>query len=81
MDGILPRNIFNRDQFGNMCPIAVTKSGNDINFEFWWGKFINDDIVELGDFFDYDGTRIFDFKLLGRTECVKKGVAGLKFIV
>ncbi|KAH0679242.1 hypothetical protein KY284_020327 [Solanum tuberosum] len=42
-----------------------------------------DNIVELGDFFifDYDGTRIFDFKLLGRTDCVKKGVRGLQLVV
>ncbi|KAH0674548.1 hypothetical protein KY290_025198 [Solanum tuberosum] len=42
-----------------------------------------DNIVELGDFFifDYDGTRIFDFKLLGRNGCVKKGDGGLKHVV
>ncbi|WMV24900.1 hypothetical protein MTR67_018285 [Solanum verrucosum] len=42
-----------------------------------------DNIVKLGDFFifDYDETRIFYFKLLGRTGCVKKGVGGLKLVV
>ncbi|XP_015159608.1 B3 domain-containing protein At3g06220-like [Solanum tuberosum] len=82
-NGILPRNIFLRDQFENMWRIGVTKSGKDIYFEYGWEKFIKDNIVELGDFFifDYDGTRIFDFKLLGRNGCVKKGDGGLKHVV
>ncbi|KAK4731540.1 hypothetical protein R3W88_024528 [Solanum pinnatisectum] len=80
---ILPRNVFLRDRFGNMWPIGVTKSEKQIYFEYGWGKFIEDNIVELGDFFifDYDGTRTFDFKLLGRNRCVKKGVGGLKLVV
>ncbi|XP_049351618.1 B3 domain-containing protein At5g60140-like [Solanum verrucosum] len=82
-NGILPRNIFLRDRFENMWPIGVTKSGKDIYFEYGWEKFIKDNIVELGDFFifDYDGTRIFNFKLLGRNGCVKKGDRGLKHVV
>ncbi|XP_055803343.1 putative B3 domain-containing protein At5g66980 [Solanum dulcamara] len=78
---MLPRNVSLRDRFGNMWPIGGTKSGKHIYFEHGWEKFIEDNIVEFGDFiiFDYDGTRIFDFKLLGRTGCVKKGDGGLKF--
>uniref|UniRef100_M1DVP5 B3 domain-containing protein n=1 Tax=Solanum tuberosum TaxID=4113 RepID=M1DVP5_SOLTU len=59
-----------------MWPIGVTKSQKHICFEYGWKKFIEDNILELGDFFifDYDGTRTFDFKLLGRNGCVKKGV-------
>ncbi|XP_055803326.1 B3 domain-containing protein At5g60140-like [Solanum dulcamara] len=80
-NGILPRNVSLRDRFGNMWPIGVTKSEKHIYFEHGWDKFIEDNIVEFGDFiiFDYDGTRIFDFKLLGRTGCVKKGAGDLKF--
>ncbi|XP_055803364.1 B3 domain-containing protein At5g60142-like [Solanum dulcamara] len=80
-NGMLPWNVSLRDRFGNMWPIGVTKSGKHIYFEHGWEKFIEDNIVEFGDFiiFDYDGTRIFDFKLLGRIGCVKKGAGGLKF--
>ncbi|KAH0672923.1 hypothetical protein KY290_026662 [Solanum tuberosum] len=48
-----------------------------------WKKIIKDNIVELGDFFifDYDGTRIFYFKLLGRNGCEKEGAGGLKHVV
>ncbi|KAH0641057.1 hypothetical protein KY290_038329 [Solanum tuberosum] len=80
---ILPTNIFLRDRFGSMWPIRVTKSGKEIYFEYGWGKFIKDNIVELGNFFIfyYDGPRIFYFKLLGRSGCVKKGAGCLKFVV
>uniref|UniRef100_A0A3Q7GLC7 TF-B3 domain-containing protein n=1 Tax=Solanum lycopersicum TaxID=4081 RepID=A0A3Q7GLC7_SOLLC len=83
VDGILPSNIILRDRFGNMWPIGVTKEAKDIYFEYGWEKFIKDNIVELGDFFifDFDGTRIFDFTLLGRNGCVKKGVGSLKINV
>ncbi|WMV46232.1 hypothetical protein MTR67_039617 [Solanum verrucosum] len=66
-----------------MWPIGVTKSQKHIYFEYGWEKFIEDNILELGDFFifDYDGTRTFDFKLLGRNGCLKKGVGGLKLVV
>ncbi|XP_049405079.1 B3 domain-containing protein At5g60140-like [Solanum stenotomum] len=82
-NGILPRNIFLRDWFGNLWPIGVTKSGKDIYFEYGWEKFIEDNIVELGDFFIfyYDGTRFFYFKLFERNGCEKKGVGGLKHVV
>ncbi|KAH0634871.1 hypothetical protein KY284_037657 [Solanum tuberosum] len=83
MNGILPSNVLLTDRFGNMWPIGVTKSQKHICFEYGWKKFIEDNILELGDFFifDYDGTRTFDFKLLGRNGCVKKGVGGLKLVV
>ncbi|XP_049347814.1 B3 domain-containing protein REM20-like [Solanum verrucosum] len=83
MNGILPRNVLLRDRFGNMWPIGVTKSQKHIYFEYGWEIFIEDNILELGDFFifDYDGTRTFDFKLLGRNGCLKKGVGGLKLVV
>ncbi|MCD7452603.1 hypothetical protein HAX54_017582 [Datura stramonium] len=47
-----------------------------------WEKFIEDNNVELGDFFifDYNGSE-FDFKLLGRSGCEKKGVGGLRLAV
>ncbi|KAG5606641.1 hypothetical protein H5410_028133, partial [Solanum commersonii] len=82
-NGILPRNIFLRNWFGNMWPIGVTKTEKDIYFEYGWKKFIEANIVERGDFFIlyYDGTRIFYFKLFGRNGCEKKGVGGLKLIV
>uniref|UniRef100_M1DEX7 DNA binding protein n=1 Tax=Solanum tuberosum TaxID=4113 RepID=M1DEX7_SOLTU len=66
-----------------MWPIGVTKSGKHIYLENGWEKFIEDNIVELGDFFIfyYDGIRTFDFKLLRRNGCVKKGVGGSKLVV
>ncbi|KAK4731551.1 hypothetical protein R3W88_024539 [Solanum pinnatisectum] len=66
-----------------MWPTGVTKSEKHIYFEYGWEKFIENNNLELGDFFifDYDGTRTFDFKLLGRNGCVKKGVGGLKLVM
>ncbi|MCE5167272.1 hypothetical protein HAX54_045553, partial [Datura stramonium] len=66
-----------------MWPIGVTRIGKDIYFEDRWEKFIEDNMLELGDFliFDFDGNRILDFKLLGKNECEKKGIGGLKFSV
>lgn len=74
MNGILSTNIFLRDQFINIWCIGVTKSEKDIYIEHGWEKFIKENIIELGDFFIvyYDWTRIFEFKLLIRTWCVKK---------
>ncbi|KAL3350359.1 hypothetical protein AABB24_023042 [Solanum stoloniferum] len=79
----LPKKIYLRDRFGNMWSIGVNKIGGNFYFQYGWEKFIEDNTVEVGDFliFDYDGNRIFDFKLLGRTKCEKKGVGGLKLTV
>ncbi|KAK6805527.1 hypothetical protein RDI58_003312 [Solanum bulbocastanum] len=79
----LPKKIYLRDRFGNMWPIGVNKIGGNFYFQYGWEKFIEDNTIEVGDFliFDYDGNRIFDFKLLGRTKCEKKGVGGLKLTV
>lgn len=69
-----------RDRFGNMWPVGVNKIGGNLYFQYGWEKFIEDNSVEVGDFlvFDYDGNKMFDFKLLGRTKCEKNGVGGLK---
>ncbi|MCE5167598.1 hypothetical protein HAX54_012357, partial [Datura stramonium] len=82
-NGRLPRKVSLRDRFGNMWSIGVTKTGKDIYFEDGWEKFIEENILELGDFliFDFDGNRIFDFKLLGKNGCEKKGIGGLKLSV
>uniref|UniRef100_A0A3Q7ERM3 TF-B3 domain-containing protein n=1 Tax=Solanum lycopersicum TaxID=4081 RepID=A0A3Q7ERM3_SOLLC len=76
----LPMKINLRDRFGNMWPVGVNKIGGNLYFQYGWEKFIEDNSVEVGDFlvFDYDGNKMFDFKLLGRTKCEKNGVGGLK---
>ncbi|MCD7451605.1 hypothetical protein HAX54_012867 [Datura stramonium] len=82
-NGELPRKVSLRDRFGNMWPIGVTKTGEDIYFEDGWERFTEENILEFGDFliFDFDGNRIFDFKLLGINGCDKKGIGGLKLCV
>ncbi|KAH0653641.1 hypothetical protein KY290_031908 [Solanum tuberosum] len=77
--GKFPRKVSLRDKDGNIWPIGVTKTGRTFYFENGWKKFIEENNVELGDFFifDYDGCG-FDFILLGRNGCEKKGVGGLK---
>ncbi|KAM3219849.1 B3 domain-containing protein isoform X2 [Capsicum annuum] len=82
-NGKLPWKVSLRDRFGNMWTIEVTKTGREFYFQYGWVKFIEDNTVEFGDFFifDYDGNGIFDFKLLGKTGCEKKGVGGLKLDV
>lgn len=39
------------DRFENMWPIGATKSEKYFYFEYRWEKFINGNIVDLGDFF------------------------------
>ncbi|XP_009613231.1 B3 domain-containing protein At5g60140 [Nicotiana tabacum] len=74
-NGKLPKRISLRDRFGNVWPIELAKKGRDLYFQDGWVKFIEDNSLEFGDFliFDYDGSGVFDFKLLGKTACEKKG--------
>ncbi|KAK4706666.1 hypothetical protein R3W88_033766 [Solanum pinnatisectum] len=79
-NGKLPRKVSQRDRYGNMWPIRVTKQERDIYFKYGWEKFIKDNNMEFADFliFDYDGKGTFDFKLLGINGCVKNGAGGKK---
>lgn len=47
-----------------------------------WQQFLTENSVEEGDFlvFRYAGNCIFDFKLLGRTECERKTLRWLIWI-
>ncbi|OIT07179.1 PREDICTED: B3 domain-containing protein At4g34400-like [Nicotiana attenuata] len=74
-NGKLPKRVSLRDRFGNVWPIGLAKKDRDLYFQDGWVKFIEDNSLEFGDFliFDYDGNGVFDFKLLGKTACEKKG--------
>lgn len=54
--------------------MEVGPIGKNVYFLNGWQQFLTENSVEEGDFlvFRYAGNCIFDFKLLGRTECEKK---------
>ncbi|XP_055811872.1 B3 domain-containing protein At4g34400-like [Solanum dulcamara] len=61
-----------------MWPIGVIQTGRDFYFQYGWEKFIEENIIEFGDFliFEYDGKETFHFKLLGINGCENKGFGG-----
>ena len=54
--------------------MEVGKIGKSMFFLNGWQQFLMEKSVKEGDFlvFRYAGNSIFDFKLLGRTECEKE---------
>ncbi|MCD7451606.1 hypothetical protein HAX54_012868 [Datura stramonium] len=72
-NGKLPRKVSLRDRFGNMWPIGVTRTGKDIYFEGGWEKFIEDNMLELGDFLILALMDIeYLTKLLGKNGCLTR---------
>ena len=73
-NGFMPEKAILRDFFGRVWQVEVGEIGKSMFFLNGWQQFLMEKSVEEGDFlvFRYAGNSIFDFKLLGRTECEKE---------
>ncbi|XP_034681296.1 B3 domain-containing protein At4g34400-like isoform X1 [Vitis riparia] len=73
-NGFMPEKAILRDFVWRVWHVEVGPIGKNVYFLNGWQQFLTENSVEEGDFlvFRYAGNCIFDFKLLGRTECEKK---------
>ncbi|KAL8156312.1 hypothetical protein AgCh_001422 [Apium graveolens] len=70
----MPHSAFMRDGKGNHWHVEVSKRENKAFLEAGWSKFVQEKIVQWGDFllFEHDGESFFDVKIFGDTTCEKE---------
>lgn len=80
IQGKWPANVALRDRYNNLWEVKVEVAGGDCYFKEGWEKFVDNNMIKRGHLivFEYFCEGILDFKVHDLSDCLAKGVGGLK---